>query len=176
MVLFQLSYIFCIFVIYYKNMKQDYKRQQRTVGAIVEINLNNGYKTYARILKNHFAFYNTYTKNQPDIEKIISSDVLFISAVYDYTITKGRWLKIGKKKPLEEKLNQTPPFYTQDFINPEQYTIYHKNTKRSATKEECQGLELFAVWKPEAIEKRLNDHFTGNVNKIVEKIKQAEVY
>ncbi len=157
-------------------MKQGYKRQQRTVGAIVEISLDNGYKTYARILDAYFAFYDIYTKNQPDIEEIVSSDVLFFGAAYDYTITKGYWLKVDKKLPLENKLSEIPPFYIQDFINPDQYTIYYKSGEKAATKEECIGLEPLSVWKPEAIEKRLNDHFTGKVNKVVLKIKQAEVY
>ena len=33
------------------------KRQQRTVGAIVQVPLENGYHTYARILKTRLAFY-----------------------------------------------------------------------------------------------------------------------
>ncbi len=46
-------------------MERKFKKQQRTIGAIVEIPLNDGYKTYARILDEYFAFYNIYTKEQP---------------------------------------------------------------------------------------------------------------
>ena len=142
-------------------MKRKLKRQQRTIGSIVEIPLNNDYYTYARILDNFMAFYNIYTKEQPETNKIVSSDVLFFSAVYDSVITKGYWLKIGKKTPLEDKLYELPPFYTQDILNTDKYTIYDTNGKRPATKEECIGLEYYGVWEGQKMEERLNDYFTG---------------
>jgi len=89
-------------------------------------------------------------------------------------INKGYWLKIGKKLPLENKLSEIPPFYTQDILNPDKYTIYEIKGKRPATKEECQGLEYYGVWEGEKMEERLSDHFTGKKNKMVENIKNAE--
>jgi len=157
-------------------MKRKFKRQQRTVGAIVEIPLNNGFKTYARILDEYFAFYNIYTKEQLDIDKIVSSNVLFFGGVFDTAITKGYWLKIGKKLPLENKLNDVPPFFTQNFINPDKYTIFKNGKGVPATKEECQGLEYLAVWKAEKMEERLNDHYTGKKNSYVARMKRAELH
>jgi len=157
-------------------MERELKRQQRTIGAIVEIPLENGFKTYARILDPFMAFYDVYTKEQPSIDEIISKPVLFFSTVYDYVITKGYWLKIGKKLPLEDKLNNVPPFYTQDILSPNNYTIYKNGKGIPATKEECKGLEYLAVWKHLSMEERLNDHFNNLKNEYVEKMRNAEVH
>lgn len=157
-------------------MERELKRQQRTIGAILEIPLENGFKTYARILDTFIAFYDIYTEEKPEIEEIIDSEVLFITTVYDYVITKGYWLKIGKGLPLEKNLLTIPPFYTQDFLNQSRYHIYDNNGKRLATKEECLGLESFTVWEHAIMEKRLNDHFTDQPNEYVEKMLKAGMY
>ena len=157
-------------------MERELKRQQRTVGAIVEIPLEGGFKTYARILDDFMAFYDIYIEEQPAIQDIIDSEVLFFTAVYDYVITKGYWLKVGKVLLLEDKIIKLPPFYTQDFITLSRYTIFENGSQRPAMKKECVGMEYFAVWKHKSMEKRLNDHFTEQPNDEVEKMKRAEVY
>ena len=75
-----------------------YKRQQRTVGAFVKIQLDEKYHTYARILgEASFAFYDIRTtEDNKDLKKIASRPILFIVAVYDDAITRGRWIKVGK--------------------------------------------------------------------------------
>lgn len=45
---------------------------------------------------------------------------------------------------------------------------YHETP---ATMEECQGLELAAVWSAEHVEDRLRDHFDGRPNKWVESVR-----
>ena len=154
-------------------MERQFKRQQLTAGAIVKIPLENGYHTYARIL---MAFYDIYTKKEIPINGIIEKNILFITCVYNYTITKGYWLKIGKKLPLEDNLINTLVKYTQDALNPSRYELIYSKKTVPTTKEEIQGLEYWAVWPPEAMEMRLINHFTGKSNIEVEKIMKGEVY
>lgn len=55
-------------------MERLIKRQQRTIGSIVKIPLENGFHTYARILKSRIAFYDlrtTETKNERNINAAI---------------------------------------------------------------------------------------------------------
>ncbi len=80
------------------------KRQQRTVGAIVKVPLENGFHTYARILEVRGAFYDARTQEDLEIDEIIEKPILFFAAVHNSAITKGYWQKIGKKLPLEEKV------------------------------------------------------------------------
>ena len=141
------------------------KRQQRTVGAFVKVPLEDGYFTYARILKTKFAFYDFRTKTEiEDLKEIISKPILFITGVNDYAITKGLWLKVGKL-PLDDSILNLPPQFIQDALNPEKFFIVENGVRRPASKEECSGLERIAVWTPEGIQKRLNDHYAGRKNK-----------
>jgi hypothetical protein len=150
------------------------KRQQRTVGAIVKIELGDGYHSYARILdKANYAFYNLRTNEEiSDLNYIISKQILFIIAVYDDVVTKGRWLKIGKL-PIEDSLQILPYKYIQDKQKPGSFELYNSNTGKSepASKEECKGLECAAVWEANHIEERIRDHFAGRPNIWVEKMR-----
>ena len=65
------------------------KRQQRTVGAIVKIPLEDGFHTYARILETRCAFYDARTEEDLEIKEIIEKPILFFATVYDSVITKG---------------------------------------------------------------------------------------
>jgi hypothetical protein len=151
-------------------------KQKRTIGAFLKIPLEHEFHTYAMILEDNFAFYDIHTPEELNSKEIITKPVLFITAVYDYAVTKGRWRKTGFTVSIEENFLTIPPRYTQDILNPDKYEIYHNGKARPATKEECIGLEYFMVWTPEEIENRLNDHYQGRKNKYVEKMHKAELY
>jgi len=147
-------------------MEKTLKRQQRTVGAIVKVPLEDDYHTYARILESQLAFYDCKTKTELTIDNILKTKVLFIVAVFDDVITRGIWTKISKAiLPIEPHLLklQDAPLYTED-INTGEYTIYYNTTIRKATKEEIIGLESFTVWDWETIEQRLNDYYANRFN------------
>jgi hypothetical protein len=153
------------------------KRQQRTIGSVVKVPLNTGYYTYARILKSpYFAFYDFLAKEDVyNLDLIVSSPVLFITSVSHYSVTSGLWVKIGKL-PLEKNLLKIPPQFIQDSIQPNRFEIvYDDGRKKKATAEECTGLERLAVWTPESIQERLNDHFAGRENYWVEPAKKLKI-
>lgn len=145
-------------------------RQQRTIGGILKIDLGDGFHTYGRILPDAaYAFYDARTNTEiPDIQKIISKPILFITGVYDDTVTSGRWKKVGKL-PIEDNLKVPPAAFIQDPLNPHQFRIYYKGEIRSVDKEECLGLERAAVWEPEHIEERIRDHYAGKPNMYVDR-------
>ena len=141
---------------------KEVKQQRRTVGSIVKVPLEEGFHTYARILRGtSYAFYDCRTKDDLDnLSKIISTPVLFIISVQNFAITRGRWLKVGKV-PLEESLLVEPPRFAQDALNPEIFEIVENGKRRKATMEECIGLERLSVWQPGAVERRLLEHYKG---------------
>jgi len=141
------------------------KRQQRTVGAIVKIPLQNGTFTYGRILENHFAFYEVQTQKNLALEEVIQKPVLFFATVYDRAVTAGFWQKVGKITPLEPHLLKIPPRFIQDFLNPDHYEIVDENGIRSATKAECDGLEPWIVYTHEDIEARLSEYYVNRSKK-----------
>lgn len=137
------------------------KRQKRTVGAIVKIPLQKGYHTYGRILKSGMAFYDLKSKKEDELQFIVSHPILFVTGVSHSAVTKGLWRKVGVL-PLEENLMKFFPQYIQDPINQNHFRILLGNgTEKEATLEECIGLERFASWTADGIEKRLNDYFFG---------------
>ena len=152
------------------------KRQQRTVGSIVKIPLENGFWTYARVLEIKMAFYDAKTSQDLDISEIVEKPILFFATVYDSAITKGFWEKIGKKLPLEAHLLDLPPTYSQDILNPTKFEIHFDNYSRPATQEECLGLEVDSIWTYEGIEERLNDHYANRENEFLPFMLKADIH
>lgn len=141
-------------------------RQHRTVGGIVEISLEPEKKVYARILgEASFAFYDYVNIDESvDLADIITKPILFILAVYDDAVTKGRWKKIGKI-PLEPALQVLPLKFIQDGLDESRFEIYDNGNIRPASRDECIGLERAAVWEPEHVESRILDYYRGLPNK-----------
>ena len=140
------------------------KRQRRTVGAIVEIDLENSYFSYARILEDaSFAIYDIYSADRiSNIHDIVNRPVLFIVAVYNDVITRGKWLKVGSI-PLEKELRVLPMKFVQDALHPSRFSFYNPNTGEMTptNKENCKGLERAAVWDAHHVEDRIRDHYAG---------------
>jgi hypothetical protein len=150
------------------------KRQQRTPGSIVRIDLGNGYYNYAQLLENGVAFFDIYTKEVElsNLDLLSTRPILFILEVYRDVISRGRWLKVGKL-PIREDLKVVPMQCIQDALNPKVFRLYNPNTEEmfSATREECEGLEKAAVWDAHHVEDRIRDHYNGVANVWIEQLK-----
>lgn len=142
------------------------KRQTRTVGSIIKINLNDNTHSYGIILeKASIAVFNIKTKNELAVSDILKESILFFVAVYNTAITSGRWQKIVTV-PLDKRFKTLPLTFIQDSLNPENFDIYDPNTGviTKATKEQCLTLDCASVWEAEHVESRIQDHFNGNEN------------
>ena len=149
-------------------------RQQRTVGAIVEIKLRNNLYSYGRILdKANFAIYDILTEETLSINEIVKRPVLFIVAVQNDAVTTGRWRKIGKL-PLEKNLLSLPMKFIQDGLVPNIFKLYDPNTGKTikATKEDCLGLERAAVWEAKQVEDRIRDYHDEKPNRWLKNMNQ----
>jgi hypothetical protein len=142
-------------------------------GDVVRIPLEDNYHTYARVAKDPFLAYYDLHVREPilDVHNIIDSPVLFVLASHDTAIEDGRWPIIGHV-PLAEKPIAIPDHFIQDVADPTNLQILSYPTAlRPATLQECEELERAAVWAVNHIEGRLNDHFAGRVNGVVERMK-----
>jgi len=88
----------------------------------------------------------------------------------NYAVKRGRWAVVGHIA-LDEALMNPPPFFMQDALRKDSFSLYQKGQIRPATKSECVGLERAAVWDPTHVEDRLRDHYAGRKNKWVESLK-----
>jgi len=144
---------------------------KRRLGDIVRIDLGDGFHAYARVLEEAiFAFYSIRSKEEVAAEEVIRERVVFQVPVMRHAVTRGRWKVIGNI-PLEENLKSPRPRFMQDILSPENFSIYEKGAIRPATREECVGLEMEAIWEPTHVEDRLRDHFAGRENKWVRSLK-----
>ena len=147
------------------------KKQRRTVGAILAIDLGEKLTAFARTLaKAEFVFYDLQlpTQDMYDLAKIVSAPTAFRLPVMDYAVKKNRWIQIGVV-PLEARLLKPQRYFIQDVISGE-FSIYLNDVITSASRSECIGLECAAVWDPEHVEDRLRDHFAGKPNVWVEQL------
>jgi Immunity protein 26 len=140
------------------------KRQQITIGSILEINIANEYFIYAQILKNaSYAFFDFKSKNKIEkIEVLFYVPVLFITAIYNDVVNKGMWLKVGKLK-IRPEFNELPLKFIEDPIKPNTFRLYDPNTGEMTptTLDKIIGLERAAVWEGNAIEERIRDYYNG---------------
>jgi hypothetical protein len=148
--------------------KRKQKRVRRVPGDFVKIPLGDAWHSYGRVLKEPlFAFHDVRSDKELSIDEIATLPILFKIWVTNRAVTSGRWRVVGKR-PLEGHLVQTPRFFKQDALKPEQLSIYYEDNgvhESPAKPEEVVGLERAAVWDPEHVEDRLRDHFAGKPNK-----------
>jgi hypothetical protein len=150
------------------------KRQKRKKGDVLQIDLGDGFHSYARVLEEAlFAFYDSRTANDLPVDQIIFCPILLSIAVMNHAVTRGRWKIVGHI-PLEETLVVPRPRFIQDALKPESFSIYERGAIRPATREECIGLECAAVWDPTHAEDRIRDHYLGRKNKWLESLKIKE--
>ncbi|GLP99114.1 hypothetical protein GCM10007891_09680 [Methylophaga thalassica] len=131
------------------------KSQRWKKGAILEINAY-GHLCRAQMLRfPELAFFDPLQSN-----KLLFRLWGQQSAIYD-----GRWQKVGKD-PVTVELTSEIPRFKKDAITGK-ISFYISGSERTASLEECEGLECAAVWEPEQVEDRLRDHCENKENKWV---------
>jgi hypothetical protein len=70
----------------------------------------------------------------------------FIVGIYDDILKSGNWPVVDHRPFISDDEKWPPPACIVDSITGE-YSIYHKGEFRKATKKECEGLEIAAVWE-----------------------------
>jgi hypothetical protein len=142
------------------------KRLRFDPGAVLRVPLDDEWHTYARMLSDSpfLAYYDCRTREEiPDPREIVKSDVLFVVAT-SYHRWGHRWTRVGMV-PLADADVAIPLRFVQPDGAPERLRLTdHLGNEWPATYDECVGLERAAVWHPELVEERLNDHYAGRPN------------
>lgn len=145
-------------------------RQQNTLGAIVEIDLEDGTFAYAQILDKGFVFFDFRSQEKMSsarLDEVYDSETLFIISVHKHAVSRGRWIKVGKR-PIKLAHEKLPMKFMQDRDSG-YVRLYDPNTGSIAPTnlESCRNLERAAVWDAEHVEERLRDTFNGVENRWV---------
>jgi hypothetical protein len=140
---------------------------------VIRKTLEDGFTYYGRLLRFPWvAFYDFRTKEPvDDLTTTVANPTLFTVAAHKDLLADGEWKSVGIL-PLEESLRPPRAQFIQDPFDPRKCRIIDlTGNSRSATPEECEGLERAAVWEPEHIADRLMDHYAGRPNIWVEDLK-----
>jgi hypothetical protein len=138
-------------------------------GAVIRKTL--GEQTYyGRLLEFPWAAFYDYRTGEPsgDMDEITSRPVLFTLAAHKDLVAPGQWEVVGRRA-LEETLGPPAAQRMIDVLDPEHYQLIDdEGNIREATREEVEGLEPAAVWEPEHIADRLEDHYAGRPDRWLE--------
>jgi len=146
---------------------------RRRVGDLLAIPLGTKRFGFALVLENPLlAFFDCcHATEEADVASILTCPVVFKLWVMKNAMTSGRWLPIGHCHQIPAALLNDPWFFKKDPISGCLTITRDGGSGKTATIDECQGLERAAVWDPEHVEDRLRDHFAGVPNKWVESLK-----
>jgi hypothetical protein len=144
----------------------------------VKIPLSGGKVAYGLVLREPIIAFFDQEFDEGDVplpEALLRTPVAFRLMVMNHAITQGRWPVVARTN-IPSDLGMPPPFCKQDEITG-RLSIYHEieslapHYERHATLEECRGLETAAVWDPEHVEDRIQDHFAGRSNIWVDQLR-----
>lgn len=132
-----------------------------------------GKRSFGWVLKEPLVAYFDYEMERESggIDDLIDAGIAFRLWTAMFAIEKCLWPVIDSRSPPSSLLDG-PWFFKTDPISGEiTKTLMGGMDEVSATPEECVVLERAAVWDPEHVIDRLDDHFAGRPNKWVESLK-----
>lgn len=151
-----------------KNLTTDArKRQKRTLGAIMEINIDDEYYVYAQSCPHDREIIFDFRSKEPleDLSVLLTAKQLFRVCVFRWVIGSGYWKKVGKL-PLREDLIPIEKQYIYHPFDKVKFEIVTPGASidhwaTPSTREECIGLEQCAVWADNHIVDRVRDHYNN---------------
>src|SRR5258706_9249993 len=137
-------------------------RQQRKVGMIVRIPVDDTCDAFAQVLSvPEIAVLDLFRPRGelPSDAELMAAMKLFRVWVMKRALTSGRWQKVTTA-PLRPAFLEPVSRFKRDPISGE-YFLYFNGVDHPAQPRDCIGLEPATVWSAEHIEARLRDHLRG---------------
>lgn len=120
-------------------------RRVRT-GDVYAIPLPNGQFAFGRAFRDAgFGVYRKMGTSITDLPNMKDEDYQFVVSVYRDLLRDNVWKFIENRPFKSEEMEWPPQRCIKDSISGE-YSIYYKGEIYPAKKEECEGLEVAAVW------------------------------
>jgi hypothetical protein len=128
-------------------MKKNRKRLK--LGDVYAILLPNSKYAFGRTFFDaSIGIYKHIGEKIDDLPK--TEDYQFIVGIYEDVLKSGQWPVVDNRPFKNDEEKWPPPMCVIDSITGE-YSIYHKGEFRDASKSECEGLEMAAVWEAEHV-------------------------
>jgi hypothetical protein len=142
-------------------------KQRWEPGTVIRTTNADGDTYYGRLLEFPWAAFYDLRTEQPldDLQAIVAAPVAFTVAAHKDLIAKNQWEAIGSVA-LDGSLQPPAEQAMIDVLDPDHHQIIDaEGNIRDATAAEVAGLEPAAVWDPEHVVDRLDDHFAGRPNR-----------
>ena len=163
-----------------RHRKITKSRENRAPGRVVRIDLGENRYAYGRqLLGPSVEFYDRLGTAGENVNllDVVASPVAFTIWVMKYAFRRGgSWQLLDVVLLTDEERSRIDRRAKQDVLS-KALTIYWSDHQTGAygeipaSAEECEGLEVAAVWDPQHVEDRLRDHFDGRPNRWVESIR-----
>ena len=125
--------------------------RRRKIGDVYAIPLPDGTFAFGRMIeKPSVAFYKHRGQNINDLPA--SEEYEFTVCCYNDCFKE--WIFVENRPFSDENEAKSPPYQLKDVFTGE-YRISQSGNIRPASKEECEGLEVCAVWAHSHLVKRL---------------------
>ncbi|MCA0984274.1 immunity 26/phosphotriesterase HocA family protein [Halobacillus yeomjeoni] len=129
------------------------KRQRIKTGDVLAIPLPDDTFAFGKIFNDAgIGIYKYIGKDYNDLPQ--KEEFQFIVGVYDDVVKSGEWPKVDYRPFEDEESAWSPPSCIFDVIS-KGSSIYHKGEIYDSTEDECEGLEVAAIWEGHAIIKRI---------------------
>lgn len=141
-------------------------------GDIIQLPVRPSGFAFAKYTPEHsYAFYKLIspTDKVPSNAELVNSGVMFRIFVMDRPVKEGEWKVVGYGE-VENDLLRPQKYFIQDAIRENNFEIYEEPNRRPATRDECKGLECYAVWSQNHVEDRIEDYLNKRPCKWVEAI------
>jgi hypothetical protein len=155
-------------------------RENHAPGRVVRIDLGDGRCAYGRkLLGPNVEFYDRpgTSGESVDLLDVVASPVAFTIWVMKYAFRRRDGWELLDVVPLTDEEVSTIARRAKKDVLSGALTIYWSdyvtgtNGEIAASEQECEGLEVAAIWDPQHVEDRLRDHFDGRPNLWVESIR-----
>lgn len=123
--------------------------------------MNDGRFCFGKILPDTWGFYDVISDSETvSDEQLHKAGFAFKIWVTLFPIKKGTW-KIISHQHLTSDEQEPQYFYKQDRLNNKLWKTLTGDDKAPVSIEECELLEIAAVYDPEHVLERLEYHFRG---------------
>ncbi|HNX60000.1 MAG TPA: Imm26 family immunity protein [Spirochaetota bacterium] len=123
------------------------------LGDIHAIPLPDGRYAFCRVFKDGcIAVYAHISHSVDDLPG--EEEYQFVVGVYADVLKSGLWKVVGNRPFQDSEEQWPPPMCIVDSISGE-YSIYHMGEIRKSNRDDCDGLEIAAVWEAEHIVARI---------------------
>lgn len=129
-------------------------------GDIFVVPIRDNRFVFGKVLTNSWGFYDLISKTPSiDLNSLTDVGIAFKIWVSNFPIKKGAWKVIGNL-PLSKGESEISYFYKQDKINNKLWKTVTGAEEIPVSIEECENLELAAVYDPEHVIERLEYYFS----------------